>query len=572
MDYVSQGEAYGVVYGTLTFFLGAALLIGFRFVGGAIKDADQYLAARNTQGIAALSLSFFASGAGAWVLFTVPEASIIGGPIALAGYTISCLVPIAIFGCIGPYMRKNMPWGCTFADFVQLRYGSLMNVYCTLVSLLYLCLYLTAEFSAIGSAVLALSDPADVYNIDGTTTDKGHNLKVGTVLGVSMCTVLYTAVGGLPVSLVTDKVQGVGILLFTLLVCIATFGNADGDKPGRDERWDKVTTTGTGDPSPTGAGDSSYGNAFKMAFILISAVTCANLMHSGFQQRVWAAEDQRKLRLGAIGGCVLTIPLMLLYGVVGMVSYAEYGPFIYPQFPSYAGFYALNQLATAWQVCAIILTTMMVASSADTIQTGVSAIFKPFTTYVLVRDWKLISSEEEAPRAIVAVNFLLSAVVINVPAIIISTHDGDTSLSVLSLFVLADLVCATCIVPVLMGMWDRIHPCAATAGCLAGAACALLTYGVAVGDDPSDFRTMLPDIPGASGLYADTSVVAFIVTPLASGLVTLAANIPWFRSGYRFAGFNEDMAAVKAEDKAIVAKAEDKAIVAKAELVVSTTA
>ena len=81
-----------------------------------------------------LSLSFFASGAGAWVLFTVPEASIIGGPAALAGYTLSTLVPIAIFGWIGPIMRKHLPFGCTFSDYVQLRYGSLVNVYCTLVS------------------------------------------------------------------------------------------------------------------------------------------------------------------------------------------------------------------------------------------------------------------------------------------------------------------------------------------------------------------------------------------------------------------------------------------------------
>tara|TARA_B110001452_G_scaffold161419_1_gene134371 strand:- start:627 stop:2315 length:1689 start_codon:yes stop_codon:yes gene_type:complete len=537
VEYVSQAASYTVVYLTLTFFLGVSLLIGFKFVAGATKDSDQYLAARDSQGVAALSLSFFASGAGAWVLFTVPEASIIGGPIALAGYTISCLVPIAIFGWIGPYMRKNLPFGCTFSDYLQIRYGSVMNVYCTLVTLLYLCLYLTAEFSAIGDAVVALSDPADMWGATGISDD-GHNLKLGIVLGVSICTVVYTAIGGLPVSLVTDKVQGVGILLFTFLVCIAAFtANGDSDEAVRDERWDKVTTTGTGDPSPTGAGDSNYGNSFKMAFILISAVTCANMMHSGFQQRVWAAQDPRKLQLGAVGGIVLTIPLMILYGVVGMVSYAEYGPFVYPQFPAYSGFYALNRMTVGWQVCAVILTTMMVASSADTIQTGVAAVFKPFTSYVLVHDWKLVSSEKEAPRVVIAVNFLLAAIVVNVPAIVISTHRGDAHLSVLSLFVLADLVCATCVVPVLMGLWDRIHPAAASAGCLAGAAVALLTYGVAVGDDPANFNTLIPDIPGVSGLYADTSVVAFIMTPITSGLVTLLANVPWFRNGYRFTGF-----------------------------------
>ena len=105
-DYVSQGGAYGAVYGTLAVFLCISLAIGYRFLRSATQDADQYLTARNSQGIVSLSLSFFASGAGAWVLFTVPEASIIGGPIALAGYTISCLVPIAIFGWIGHFLKK----------------------------------------------------------------------------------------------------------------------------------------------------------------------------------------------------------------------------------------------------------------------------------------------------------------------------------------------------------------------------------------------------------------------------------------------------------------------------------
>ena len=76
-----------------------------------------------------------------------------------------------------------------------------MNVYATLVSLLFPCLYLIAEFTAIDTAILALSDPTEVYEATGSLTDKGLNLEVGVVLGMSICTVLYTAVGGLPVSL-----------------------------------------------------------------------------------------------------------------------------------------------------------------------------------------------------------------------------------------------------------------------------------------------------------------------------------------------------------------------------------
>jgi len=565
-NYLSRSGAYGVVYGTLAVLLISTLAIGFNKVGAAAKGADQYLAARDSKGVVALALSFFASGAGAWMLFTVPEASIVGGPIALAGYIVSCLLPLAIFGCVGPYLRAKLPKGCTFADYVQGRYGSIMNVYCTLITLLYLCLYLTAEFSAVGDAVLALSDPAEVYT-NGSVNDRGHNIKVGVVLGVACVTVIYTGVGGLPVSLETDKVQGVGILLFTLLVCIASFGEnpVDTSDPEEKDRWEDVTTTGTGDASPTGAGDGSYGNAVKMAVILISAVTSANMMHAGFQQRVWAAKDQRKLQLGAIGGMLLTIPLMVLYGAVGMVSYATNGPFVYPRFPSYAAFYELNTLDAGWQVCAVILTVLMVASSADTIQSGVAAVFKPFTTYVLVDDWKLVASTEDAPKIVNAVNFLLAAVVVNVPAIVVSTDEGDAHLSVLSLFVLADLVCATCVVPVLMGLNDRIHPSAAFAGCLVGAFIALLTYALGVDGEPDKFDTLLPEIAGVSGLYATTSLVAFVCAPVGSGLATLIANIPWFVSGYRFAGYPQaareiatatTIQEVKAEIKADVSAAD----------------
>lgn len=41
------------------------------------------------------------------------------------------------------------------------------------------------------------------------------------------------------------------------------------------------------------------------------------------------------------------------------------------------------------------------------------------------------------------------------------------------------------------------------------------------------------------GLYAKTSLIAFIVTPFASGLVTLLVAIPFARKGYKFEGYGE---------------------------------
>ena len=66
---------------------------------------SHYMSSRNTQGSFSLTMSFFASGAGAWVLFTVPEAAILGGPIAVLGYAVSCIMPLVIFGAVGPRLR-----------------------------------------------------------------------------------------------------------------------------------------------------------------------------------------------------------------------------------------------------------------------------------------------------------------------------------------------------------------------------------------------------------------------------------------------------------------------------------
>ena len=140
-------------------------------------------------------------------------------------------------------------------------------------------------------------------------------------------------------------------------------------------------------------------------------------------------------------------------------------------------------------------------------------------------------------RTVLVVNFVISATIVNVPAIILST----AGVSVLSLFVMADLVCATCVVPLLMGLSDRIHPTAAAAGCFAGLASAVAIYLVGINgeNDGTPMRMIIK--PG--GLYSDTSLTAFMIVPGASFFTTLLVNIPYHNKGYRFAGFG----AIKAQ-------------------------
>lgn len=539
----SAEAANAATFGTLAFFLLAT--IGFVVLEhsrgrGYIKQlqsgkqaefADSYMSARNTQGTFALTMSFFASGAGAWVLFTLPEAAILGGPIAIIGYALSCIFPLIIFAWAAPMLRERLPFGITLFEFVHARYGPVVNTYVTLISLFYLFLYLAAEFSSVGAAFGLFSS---------STTG------LPAIVGTSVVTLVYTTLGGLPVSLITDKVQGIGLLVFTVLILIAVSQEAfpeyetPEEQAAADANWKIVTSWGISDDA---------GQSVSMAIILIIAVTSANLMHSGFQQRIWAAQDNTAVRRGLYLASVITLPFVLLFGYFGMVAFARFGfpGLVSPVYLAFLGGFFIIQLCdTAWQVLALILAVMMVASSADTIQTGMSGLLSPAIEKFLAALGLTTGETKRAPLALAMGINLAITIALNVTAIVLATQN----LSVLFLFVLADLLCATCCVPVFMGLWDRIHPHAALAGCVMGLATALAVYGAGLPNKCDAYGAceegnfVMLTKPG--GLYATTSLVAFIATPTASGLMTLLVNIPYFLKGYKFEGYGKDAASAAA--------------------------
>mmetsp|Transcript_35528 Transcript_35528/g.99809 ORF Transcript_35528/g.99809 Transcript_35528/m.99809 type:complete len:542 (+) Transcript_35528:169-1794(+) len=535
---LSTGAAIGSYLGTLASFI-VLTLLGVYFNKSLYKDKDSevWLSARNTQGTLALSLSFFASGAGAWVLFAVPEAAILGGPVALAGYTLSCMVPLAVFGLIGPYFRRELPQSCTFFDYVQGRFGTAVNVYVTLVMLFYMFLYLAAELTSAGSCIGLLSELED---------------PLGPIIATSLVTLAYTSVGGMPVSLLTDKVQGVVVFIFAILVCAAGSGfypPPTGPDASADVKanWEVVTTWGI---------NASAGNSFKMAFVLISAVTSANIFHAGYQQRIWAGVDDRSVVRGAMGGALLTAPVMVLFGVLGMVAFANYGiaGLVAPDYLAFlAAFFLIGAMPAVWQVLGIVLAVMMVASSVDTIQTGVAALLKPITQRILDAA-RPGSEEKDRSLFVMGTNLAITTLFINVPAIALSMAD----ISVLNIFVTADLVCATAVAPVLLGLSPRIHPVAAAAGCAAGLVSAIVIFAVGctnpeggLNDNTNAEGNYVPFyiLTAPGGLFSETSFIAFLLVPMISGLVTLLANVPYHLKGYRFGGFKQ--ASSEVEDAAV---------------------
>ncbi|MFC3286011.1 sodium:solute symporter family transporter [Litchfieldella rifensis] len=409
--------------------LGAALLlfavlgVRARRVGGQLDD---YITARNSQTASTLGLSFLASGMGAWILFAPPEVGAFVGPVALAGYAIGAALPFVVFAACGPAIRRYLPEGRSIGEFAQRRYGVGVRRYVSLISVLYMAVFLAAELTAIGSITGLLSEmPGSV-----------------AVVGVAVTTLLYTAWGGLRASLATDRWQA--WLLIALLGVVGWVG------------WQRLPAL----PADAALPSAPTGSALGVALTLVIAVTAANLFHQGYWQRVWAAKSGQALGRGAALGGLVTVLVVAVVGGLGIVAAMSGVSLGEPPIP----FFALLSDAPRWlMLLALVLAVTLVASSVDTLQNGIASL--------------AVSEGEESIRRISLAAARWITVALMVPVVIVALQN----LSVLRLFLIADLLCATAVVPVLMGLWPRMTTRAAVCGGLAGLVGAVLPGWVTQG-------------------------------------------------------------------------------------------
>lgn len=437
--------------------LGAALL-GFIWIGLRARtphaDLDEYLTARNSQGALTLALSFLASGMGAWILFAPPEVGAFVGPVAVVGYAAGAALPFLLLAAFGPAIRRRLPRGRSISDYAQERFGSGMRLWVSGLSVLYMLCFITAELTAIGALTAMLSDLPGAW----------------TVVGVAAATLLYTAWGGLRASLETDRWQA-WLIVFLLLV---VGGYAVMALPvGTFERdWPAA---------PAGV-------SFSVALTLVIAVTAANMFHQGYWQRVWSAQSDQALQRGAWMGGLATVVVVLVIGGLGVLAAASGQPLGTPPAP----FFALLAGAPAWlALAALVLAVALVASSVDTLQSGIASLVATQKAGFTLRGARWVT------------------LVLMLPVVLVALQ----GFSVLRLFLIADLLCATAVVPVLLGLWHRMTPVAAVGGCVAGLLGAVLpgwwTSGSLVGGlMAASFPGSIPTLAPFLGALLASSVVS----------------------------------------------------------------
>lgn len=460
--------------------VGCALAV-FAWVGLRVRVSDggveEYVVARGSQRAGALGLSFLASGMGAWILFATPEVGAFVGLVAVVGYAVGAGAPILAFAFLGPRLRAVVPTGHSLTEFVRLRYGRVFHGYVVAISVGYMAFFVTAELTAVGAvtAILSGADPRLA------------------VLAVAVITLAYTTYGGLRASIRTDSWQAwlllalLGVAGVAILVALPSPGAA-------------LSASGLLGLDRAGA---------EAAVTLVLAVTAANLFHQGYWQRVWAARDDAALSRGALLGAALTAPVVLVVGLLGIVAAGAGVALGDPPAP----FFALLAGLPAWvAVVVLVLGVSLVASSVDTLENGLASVVAVERPALSLRGARL------------------ATVAVMVPAVVVALQ----GYSVLRLFLTADLLCATAVVPALLGLWRRATPTAALAGGIAGlvgaATPGVLTTGELVeGLRLATFPAGVPTVwPFVGAILASTAVT--VAVALAgrgeADLASLRARVP----------------------------------------------
>ncbi|MBD2108959.1 Na+/proline symporter [Nodosilinea sp. FACHB-13] len=372
---------------------------------------EDYVVSRNRVGTGMALATIVASAVGAWILFSPPEVGATSGIAGIVGYCIGQATPAAMLAFLGTRMRFLMPNGHSLNEYVLHRYGQAMYLLTLGIGVFYMFIYLAAELTAIAKAVELMA---------------GVPLWL-TALLVITGVFIYTVVGGLEASIFTDALQFVVIVPLLLL----SFGVAVVALGGWGNAIAPVTQ------SAPELLSLANGPGIKFGATLVIAVIAAEMFNQGNWQRVYACKTNTVVRRSFLGSSLVIWPMLLLAGMLGILA-MHFG------FNDDRAFFSLVQaleLPTWVGMGILLLVLALVMSTLSALLNGIASVF----TLDLVR---LMPT---TPTAGILRASRILTVLIGIPAILIASQGYN----VLYLFLLADLICAGAVFPVLFGLYSR---------------------------------------------------------------------------------------------------------------------
>ncbi len=371
------------------------------------QGLNNYLVANRNVGTLSLTTSLVASALGTWILFGPASAATWGGIGAVIGYSLGTAFPLFILIYLGKKFRNLFPKGKTLIEVVRLKFGKKLFKLILFLTIFYMFIFLIAELTAVSILVNYIS---------------GTPLWI-TALIVILSSLTYTLYGGLRASIFTDNIQFF-VILVLLLFSFFYLINANDFSFNFIKENKSILLS------------SNYLPNFTAGLTFFIAVAATNLFHQGNWQRVYAAKNYNVLKKSLIISFLTIIPIVFFMGFSGLVAVSANNNVI----PDLAFFsLILKEQSLAISVIIIILAISLTISSLDTLINAISSL-------VIVDGKKILNIKNDYLKLSNQFIIFLSLV-----AFIIASK----GLSILYLFLLADLLCCSAVLTIFYGFYDK---------------------------------------------------------------------------------------------------------------------
>ena len=301
------------------------------------SSEDEYFVLNKSEGVLGLSLSFYASGMGLWILTSPAEVAWYGLGYDIYGYALSAATPFILIYIFGPKIADLLPKGATLAQFVETKYGNIAQKIVSIVAVIYMGAFLIAEFASISFVFESISSVRGIL----------------ISLLIAITTLAYLFRHGFKASYFTDRLQSYGIIL--LLAIVLTIWLS------QNSLSELVTYANAG-------GLGSFETfSLKSALAVIIAVTAAEVFSMGYWQRTFSAENSKAIKQASIFsgiGAFLTILILGIGGAVGAGKGIE-SPGL-----SFIEQLDLNNFSI---ILLVSLATLLVTSSIDTLENAIAS-------------------------------------------------------------------------------------------------------------------------------------------------------------------------------------------------------
>ena len=406
INFISESTSLTLVIAISLIFLLVGLVYSRKYQG-----INNYLTANRNIGFFSLSTSLVASALGAWVLFGPASAATWGGIGVVIGYALGTAFPMIFLIFLGKKIRNEFPKGSTLIEFLRKKFSKSLFKLILLMTIFYMFIFLCAEVTAVAILINYIS---------------GTELWI-TALIILISTLSYTLYGGLRVSIFTDIIQMVVILILFLiaLVYLTSFTG------------DQFSFSFIKEKSPHLL-SSNYIQNYTAGLTFFIAVSATNLFHQGNWQRVYAAKNNEILKKSLILAFIVIIPIVLFMGFSGLVA-VSVDPEVIPDL----GFFSLL-LRDQTEFLSLIIIILGLSLTISTVDTLINAI-----SSLIVVDGKATFNFNKNT------NYLKLSKYFIVSLSIIAFIVASKGFSVLYLFLLADLFCCAFVLTVFYSFYNK---------------------------------------------------------------------------------------------------------------------